>query len=73
MARCEIHATPAPTDRHAGVGYAVTWCQTHGMQVVSPQTQALCPLGRIEEATDQAIDRISKGVIKAMLLIDAAK
>jgi hypothetical protein len=43
------------------------------MEVYNVHIHGLCPLGRIEEATDQAIDRISKGIIKAMLLIDAAK
>jgi hypothetical protein len=69
MAICEIHAIPGDNGRAAG--QAIPWCATHDMQVVS-RLEPLCPLGRIEQATALAIERISEEaehVVRRMLVV----
>lgn len=40
-----------------GMGKAVTQCKTHNWLFDGPATE-LCPIGRIEQATEEAIARI---------------
>jgi hypothetical protein len=59
MAICVIHYMSVPHPFYGGQGRAMSWCTTHRMEVVPDvQTQELCPLGRIEQATDHALARI---------------
>jgi hypothetical protein len=67
MAICEIHHTVLRNERSPfGQGTAVSWCTTHSMQVSDAQRQGLCPLGRIEEATEQALARIQALAIEVL-------
>jgi hypothetical protein len=66
MEICEIHSYAVPDSFAGGVGRAVTWCRTHDMQVPTPMTHRLCPLGRIEQATEQALARIQAHAIEVL-------
>jgi hypothetical protein len=70
MAICEIHSYAVPMDtaggHWGGQGRVMTWCKTHQMEVPQPQTEGLCPLGRIEQATEQALARIQARAIEVL-------
>lgn len=63
MNRCRIvgHAIPGP----GGVYTAGFRCETHAMPMENPQVttqsgdEIFCPIGRIEQATEKAIERIN--------------
>lgn len=64
--RCEIAWHSVPDGPHAaGPWRAVAQCKTHNWWDVSAATQhlphgtALCPIGRIEEATEAALAKIA--------------
>ncbi|MBP6228525.1 MAG: hypothetical protein KA472_11385 [Pseudomonadales bacterium] len=63
--QCEIIAYMVPADYAAGTPRAATMCKTHdwyfgttpsSIYVVASPTE--CPMGRIERATDEAIEKI---------------
>lgn len=62
MAECRllIYTVPEGPPYYAcGPVRSVTRCQTHNMEVSNPTTEgSLCPLGRIEKATEDALAKI---------------
>ena len=63
MAECRIVSYMVPDGPPYLVSstcHAVTWCETHQMEIAIPaQDGALCAIGRIEKATDEAITKIN--------------
>jgi hypothetical protein len=66
MTRCRILHTIVPVypDRVVSPQRAVSFCDEHHMPLEGvwssdPNKPPMCPIGRIEQATDEAIERIS--------------
>jgi hypothetical protein len=65
MTRCVITATMRNIPSHSafgsGVTEAVVRCETHNMPMDSDRVTSsdLCPIGKIEEATEIALDKIA--------------
>lgn len=58
MAKCETTAFMVPANGMAAAGPTRTmwWCHAHQMEV--PAEGAECPIGRIEKAADEAVERV---------------
>ena len=47
-----------------GQGVAVFRCEEHGIAMEGPvDTHTLCPIGRIEQATEEALKKIAEAAI----------
>lgn len=60
MTKCKLlnfMVPEGPPYYASGASRAVTRCETHNWTFEGPPTE-LCPIGRIEQATEQAIERI---------------
>lgn len=63
MTECRIIAycvPEGPPYYASGAAVAVSRCETHNWDFGRGPTQALCPIGRIEKATEEAIARIKE-------------
>lgn len=55
--RCELRSFMVQSDAATGAAKAITQCITHNWTFEGPP-KLTCPIGRIEEAADEAIQRI---------------
>jgi hypothetical protein len=66
MPKCQIILTAVPLDRSVNSPMtAMAHCQTHNMPMTM-QTGDLCPIGKIEEATAQALAAIDAATADAI-------
>ena len=70
MSRCRIvsYAVPDGTGRFppGGAVRTVSQCETHGMSLDSPRQGAVCPIGKIEDATENAIKSIDAAAARVL-------